>query len=41
MVGGVEAVVAAVLETLRKHVSEGEWQDIKSAMPKDFATALP
>jgi uncharacterized protein (DUF2267 family) len=39
--GGIEAVVRTVLGTLRQHVSEGEWADVKSAMPKDLATILP
>jgi uncharacterized protein (DUF2267 family) len=41
VVGGIEQVVRTVLATLRQHVTEGEWADIKSAMPKDLATALP
>jgi uncharacterized protein (DUF2267 family) len=38
---GIEAVLRIVLTTLRQHITDGEWADIKSAMPKDLATALP
>jgi uncharacterized protein (DUF2267 family) len=39
--GDVELLVQRVLEALRSHVTEGEWDDIKSTMPKDLASALP
>jgi uncharacterized protein (DUF2267 family) len=29
-----------VLQALRHHVTEGEWDDIKSSLPKDLATLL-
>jgi uncharacterized protein (DUF2267 family) len=38
---GIEAVMRTVLNALRQHITDGEWADIKSAMPKDLATALP
>jgi uncharacterized protein (DUF2267 family) len=39
--GGVEAVARTVLGVLRQHITEGEWADVRSAMPKDLATILP
>jgi uncharacterized protein (DUF2267 family) len=39
--GGPEELVATVLNVVRKHVSEGEWQDIKSSVPRDLAAVLP
>ncbi|HEY0453980.1 DUF2267 domain-containing protein [Actinophytocola sp.] len=41
VVGGVESVVRTVLDVLRQHVTDGEWADVKAAMPKDLATTLP
>jgi hypothetical protein len=26
---------------LRRHVTEGEWEDIKTGMPKELASVLP
>jgi uncharacterized protein (DUF2267 family) len=34
-------LVATVLNVVRNHVSEGEWQDIKSTVPRDLAAVLP
>ncbi|MEU4399479.1 DUF2267 domain-containing protein [Micromonospora orduensis] len=39
--GGPERVTQVVLDTLRRHVTQGEWQDVKETMPKDLATFLP
>jgi uncharacterized protein (DUF2267 family) len=39
--GGDEQLVQTVLQSLRRHISDGEWEDVKSTMPKDLATALP
>jgi uncharacterized protein (DUF2267 family) len=39
--GGVEPLVQTVLQSLRRHVSEGEWNDIRSSMPKDLAAIVP
>lgn len=33
---GLEDLVRTTLETLKVHVSEGEWQNIKSILPKDL-----
>ncbi|MEW2430789.1 DUF2267 domain-containing protein [Micromonospora sp. NPDC047644] len=39
--GGPERVTQVVLDTLRRHVTQGEWQDVKDTMPKDLATLVP
>ncbi|MEU4640965.1 DUF2267 domain-containing protein [Micromonospora sp. NPDC049460] len=39
--GGPERVVQVVLDTLRRHVTQGEWQDVKDTMPKDMARMIP
>lgn len=38
--GSTELLVQTVLRPLRSHVSEGEWDDITSSMPKDLAAVL-
>ncbi|TCO20268.1 uncharacterized protein (DUF2267 family) [Kribbella steppae] len=38
--GGVEPLVHTVLQALRRHVTDGEWDDIMSSMPRDLAAAL-
>lgn len=39
--GGATAVVQTTIRVLRQHITEGEWVDVKSLMPKDLATVLP
>jgi uncharacterized protein (DUF2267 family) len=39
--GGPERVAQVVLDTLRRHVTQGEWQDVKATMPNDLARMLP
>ncbi|GLZ59566.1 DUF2267 domain-containing protein [Micromonospora parva] len=39
--GGPERVTQVVLDTLRRHVTQGEWQDVKDTMPKDLAVMMP
>ncbi|MER7894039.1 DUF2267 domain-containing protein [Micromonospora sp. NPDC048909] len=39
--GGMEQVVQVVLDTLRRHITQGEWQDVKDTMPKDLARMMP
>jgi uncharacterized protein (DUF2267 family) len=39
--GGLEPLVQTVLKALKAHVSEGEWADIRSSMPKELTTILP
>lgn len=39
--GGIEPLVDTVLESLRLHITDGEWREVKSILPKDLATVLP
>jgi len=39
--GSIELLVQRVLQALRDYVSEGEWEDVRSSLPKDFAGILP
>jgi uncharacterized protein (DUF2267 family) len=39
--GGMERLVRTVIQALRPQISDGEWEDVKSVMPKDLAVALP
>ncbi|MEV4814001.1 DUF2267 domain-containing protein [Micromonospora avicenniae] len=39
--GGTERVVQVVLDTLRRHVTQGEWDDVKDTMPRDLARMMP
>jgi uncharacterized protein (DUF2267 family) len=39
--GGIQPLIQTVLRALRGHVTEGEWDDIKTSMPKELATVLP
>jgi uncharacterized protein (DUF2267 family) len=39
--GGIEQLIETVLNALRLYVSEGEWDDIKSSMPKELAEVFP
>ncbi|MFG1889309.1 DUF2267 domain-containing protein [Micromonospora sp. NPDC049051] len=39
--GGPERVVQVVLDTLRRHVTQGEWDDVKATMPRDMANIIP
>ncbi|MFF0153532.1 DUF2267 domain-containing protein [Micromonospora sp. NPDC005203] len=39
--GGPERVTQVVLDTLRRHVTQGEWQDVKDTMPADLAVMMP
>jgi uncharacterized protein (DUF2267 family) len=39
--GGVEPLTQTVLQSLRQHITDGEWEDVKSTMPKHLAQALP
>jgi uncharacterized protein (DUF2267 family) len=39
--GSIEQLERTVLQALRRYITDGEWDDIKSAMPKDLAAALP
>ncbi|MEV4492825.1 DUF2267 domain-containing protein [Micromonospora coxensis] len=39
--GGPERVTQVVLETLRRHITQGEWDDVRSTMPKDMQQLIP
>jgi uncharacterized protein (DUF2267 family) len=39
--GGTERLVQRVLQALRLHITEGEWEDVKSSVPQDLAAVLP
>lgn len=39
--GGTELLVQRVLQALRDHITEGEWEDVKSSVPRDLASVLP
>jgi uncharacterized protein (DUF2267 family) len=39
--GGIELLVERVLRALRRYVTDGEWQDIASTLPRDLAAMLP
>ena len=34
-------MTSTVLAALKVHVTDGEWDDIRSSMPKDLAGVLP
>ncbi|MFC4116358.1 DUF2267 domain-containing protein [Nonomuraea zeae] len=35
-----EELVRTVLQALRRHITDGEWEDVTSSMPKDLAAVL-
>lgn len=39
--GGIEPLVDSVLESLRLYITDGEWQEVKSMLPRDLARVLP
>ncbi|MEU6023712.1 DUF2267 domain-containing protein [Micromonospora sp. NPDC048871] len=39
--GGPQRVVQVVLDTLRRHLSPGEWEDVRSTMPEDLVPLMP
>jgi uncharacterized protein (DUF2267 family) len=39
--GGTEQLVRTVLRALQRHVSTGEWDDLKANLPKSLADVLP
>jgi uncharacterized protein (DUF2267 family) len=38
--GGVEPVISSVLQALRRHISDGEWQDMLAVMPTELRSRL-
>lgn len=39
--GDTEQLVSTVLQALRHYITDGEWDDVKSVMPKELASAMP
>jgi uncharacterized protein (DUF2267 family) len=39
--GGSERLVDVVIEALRSHITEGEWQNVRAGLPKDLVAVLP
>ncbi|MFV2103186.1 DUF2267 domain-containing protein [Micromonospora sp. LOL_024] len=39
--GGPERIVRVVLDVLRRHITQGEWDDVKTTMPADLARIMP
>ncbi len=39
--GDIEQLERTVLQALRRHITDGEWDDVKSLMPKDLVATLP
>ncbi|MEU6718430.1 DUF2267 domain-containing protein [Nonomuraea sp. NPDC046802] len=36
-----EDLVKKVLQALKRHITDGEWEDVKAGLPKDLASILP
>ena len=39
--GGTERLVDVVIEAVRRHITEGEWQNVRASLPKDLVAVLP
>jgi uncharacterized protein (DUF2267 family) len=39
--GGPGLLLERVVQAIRRYVTEGEWQDIRSGLPRDLAEMLP
>lgn len=39
--GGTETLVRRVLDALRRHVTGGQWDDVKSSLPKELSRIMP
>ena len=39
--GGIETLVQRVMHALRRYVTEGEWDEVRSSMPKDLRALVP
>jgi uncharacterized protein (DUF2267 family) len=39
--GGSELLAERVVQALRRYVSEAEWEDVRSSLPKELAQILP
>ena len=38
--GGTEQLVRTVLQALRKHVTEGEWNEVRDQLPKGLTVIM-
>lgn len=38
---GTERLADVVIEALRRHITEGEWQNVRASLPKDLVAVLP
>jgi uncharacterized protein (DUF2267 family) len=38
---GMERLVDVVIEALRRHITQGEWRNVRASLPKDMAAVLP
>ncbi|BCB77635.1 DUF2267 domain-containing protein [Phytohabitans flavus] len=39
--GGTPRLVQAVLGSLSRHVTRGEWDDVRASLPDDYASMIP
>jgi uncharacterized protein (DUF2267 family) len=39
--GGMEQLAYREMAALRQHITDGEWADVKSALPNDLEAVLP
>lgn len=39
--GGPERLFDVVIGALRRHITDGEWQDVRANLPKDMVSVLP
>jgi uncharacterized protein (DUF2267 family) len=39
--GGTERLVGTTLEALRRHITDGEWEDVRAGLPDDLVAVLP
>jgi uncharacterized protein (DUF2267 family) len=39
--GGVELLVERAVQAVRRYVTEGEWEEIRSTLTRDLAEILP
>lgn len=38
---GPERLLGTTVQALRRHITEGEWKDIRASLPEDVVTVLP
>lgn len=39
--GGIERLIRTVLTALRPYITDGQWKDVRSSMPKELMSMLP